>query len=47
MTPKELVLALFTAAVVDHDPEAARPLVDADYIQHNRRSPQEQSPSLT
>jgi len=35
MTPKELVLALFAAAFVDHDPEAARPLVADDYIQHN------------
>ena len=35
MTPKELVLALFTAAFVDHDPEAARQMVTPDYIQHN------------
>lgn len=35
MTPKELVAALFTAAFVDHDPEAARQLVTPDYIQHN------------
>ncbi|MCR9136651.1 MAG: nuclear transport factor 2 family protein [Alphaproteobacteria bacterium] len=35
MTPKELVLALFMAAFVDHDPEAARQLVTPDYIQHN------------
>lgn len=35
MTPKELVLALMTAAFVDHDPNAARPLLAPDYIQHN------------
>ncbi|MEM9837586.1 MAG: nuclear transport factor 2 family protein [Pseudomonadota bacterium] len=35
MSPKEIVLALFTAAFVDHDPEAARELVTPDYIQHN------------
>ncbi|MEM7303688.1 MAG: nuclear transport factor 2 family protein [Pseudomonadota bacterium] len=35
MTPKELVLALFMAAFVDHDPDAARQLVTPDYIQHN------------
>ena len=35
MTPKELVLALMTAAFVDHDPEAARPYLAPDYIQHN------------
>lgn len=35
MTPKELVLALFMAAFVDHDPEAANNLVTPDYIQHN------------
>lgn len=35
MTPKELVLALFMAAFVDHDPDAARQLVTDDYIQHN------------
>lgn len=35
MSPKELVIALFTAAFVDHDPEAARDLVTEDYIQHN------------
>ncbi|MEX0347188.1 MAG: nuclear transport factor 2 family protein [Rhizobiaceae bacterium] len=35
MTPKELVLALFMAAFVDHDPEAARQHVDPGYIQHN------------
>ena len=39
MTPKELVLALFTAAFVDHDPEAARALVTDDYIQHNPQVP--------
>ncbi len=39
MTPKELVLALFTAAFVDHDPEAARALVTPDYIQHNPQIP--------
>jgi len=39
MTPKELVLALFTAAFVDHDPEAARALVTPDYIQHNPQVP--------
>lgn len=35
MTPKELVLALFTAAFSDHDPQAAKPLLAQDYIQHN------------
>ncbi|MEM9377302.1 MAG: nuclear transport factor 2 family protein [Pseudomonadota bacterium] len=35
MSPKEIVLALFTAAFVNHDPEVARDLVTADYIQHN------------
>jgi predicted SnoaL-like aldol condensation-catalyzing enzyme len=35
MTPKELVLALFMAAFVDHDPDAARQLVAPEYIQHN------------
>lgn len=35
MSPSELVIALFTAAFVNHDPEAARQLVTADYIQHN------------
>lgn len=39
MSPKELVLALFTAAFTDHDPEAARALVTADYIQHNPQVP--------
>lgn len=35
MTPKELVLAVFMAAFVDHDPEAARQHVAPGYIQHN------------
>ncbi len=35
MTPKELVLALFTAAFVDHDPEAVMPRVHPEYVQHN------------
>ncbi len=35
MTPTEIVLALFTAAFIDHDPNAARPLLSPDYIQHN------------
>lgn len=35
MSPKELVIALFTAAFVDHDPDAARALVTPEYIQHN------------
>lgn len=35
MSPKDLVIALFTAAFVDHDPDAARTLVTPDYIQHN------------
>ena len=39
MSPKELVIALFTAAFVDHDPEAARQLVTPDYIQHNPQVP--------
>ncbi|WP_254429063.1 MULTISPECIES: nuclear transport factor 2 family protein [unclassified Ruegeria] len=39
MTPKELVLALFSAAFIDHDPEAARQMVSADYIQHNPQVP--------
>ncbi|MEM1237153.1 MAG: nuclear transport factor 2 family protein [Pseudomonadota bacterium] len=39
MTPKELVLALFTAAFVDHDPQTARDFVTDDYIQHNPAVP--------
>ncbi|MEX0327079.1 MAG: nuclear transport factor 2 family protein [Ruegeria sp.] len=39
MTPKELVLALFSAAFIEHDPEAARQLVTADNIQHNPQVP--------
>ncbi|MEM1139092.1 MAG: nuclear transport factor 2 family protein [Pseudomonadota bacterium] len=39
MTPKEIVLALFTAAFLNHDPEAARQLVTPDYIQHNPQVP--------
>ncbi len=35
MAPKELVIALFTAVFMDHDPEAARGLIAPDYIQHN------------
>lgn len=35
MSPTELVVALFTAVFVDHDPEATRQLVTPDYIQHN------------
>ncbi|WP_420412454.1 nuclear transport factor 2 family protein [Roseibium sp.] len=35
MSPKELVVALLTAAFADHDPEAAKPLLAPDYIQHN------------
>ncbi|MEM1162605.1 MAG: nuclear transport factor 2 family protein [Pseudomonadota bacterium] len=35
MLAKELVIALFTAAFIDHDPEAARRMVTPDYIQHN------------
>lgn len=36
---KEIVLALFTAAFIDHDPEAARQMVTPDYIQHNPQVP--------
>ncbi|WP_421724350.1 nuclear transport factor 2 family protein [Bauldia sp.] len=39
MTPKELVLGLFAAAFIDHDPEAAKPLLDPGYIQHNPAIP--------
>ena len=39
MTPKDLVIALFTAAFVDHDPDAARALLDPGYIQHNPQIP--------
>ncbi len=39
MTPTELVIALFTAAFVQYDPEAARELVAPDYIQHNPAIP--------
>lgn len=39
MTPKELVLALFTAAFVEHDPEAATRMVTPGYIQHNPQVP--------
>jgi predicted SnoaL-like aldol condensation-catalyzing enzyme len=39
MPPKELVLALFTAAFADHDPDAARALITPDYIQHNLQVP--------
>lgn len=35
MTPKELVLALFMAAFVDHNPQAAKEMVSPGYIQHN------------
>lgn len=35
MSPTELVIALFTAAFIDHDPGAVRQLVTPDYIQHN------------
>ena len=39
MTPTELVIALFTAAFVQYDPEAARELVTPDYMQHNPAIP--------
>lgn len=39
MSAKEIVLALFTAAFTDHDPEAARPLLEPGYIQHNPQIP--------
>lgn len=39
MSPTEIVLALFTAAFVDHDPQAALQHVTADYIQHNPQVP--------
>lgn len=39
MSAKELVLAFFTAAFVDHDPEAVKSLVTPDYIQHNPQVP--------
>ncbi len=39
MTPKELVMALFTAAFVEHDPQAAKDLLAPDYIQHNPSIP--------
>ncbi|MCV6585172.1 MAG: nuclear transport factor 2 family protein [Marinibacterium sp.] len=39
MPAKDLVIALFTAAFVDHDPDAARQLVTPDYIQHNPQVP--------
>ncbi len=39
MSPQELVLALFAAAFIDHDPDAARPLLAPDYIQHNPQIP--------
>ncbi|MBE1285285.1 MAG: hypothetical protein GJ676_18375 [Rhodobacteraceae bacterium] len=39
MTPKELVLALFTAAFADHDPDVARQMVTPDYVQHNPQVP--------
>ncbi len=39
MLAKDLVIALFTAAFIDHDPEAARALVTPDYIQHNPQIP--------
>jgi len=39
MFPKELVLALFSAVFVDHDPDAARPLLAPDYVQHNPAIP--------
>ncbi len=39
MTPTELALALITAVFVDHDPDAARPLLAAGYIQHNPNLP--------
>ncbi len=39
MSPKELVVALFTALFSQHDPEAARALLDPGYIQHNPSIP--------
>ncbi|MEM7242254.1 MAG: nuclear transport factor 2 family protein [Pseudomonadota bacterium] len=39
MLIKDIVLALFTAAFVDHDPEAAQKIVKSDYIQHNPQIP--------
>ncbi|MEO0678229.1 MAG: nuclear transport factor 2 family protein [Pseudomonadota bacterium] len=39
MTPKEIVLSLFAALFVDHDADAARPLMDPGYIQHNPSIP--------
>ena len=39
MTPKEIVLNALTALFVNFDPEAARPLLAEDYIQHNPAVP--------
>ncbi|MBO9433569.1 nuclear transport factor 2 family protein [Ruegeria sp. R13_0] len=39
MTPKEIVLALFSAAFVEHDPQAAGQMVTSGYIQHNPQIP--------
>ena len=39
MIAKELVVALFTALFVQHDPDAARDLLAPDYIQHNPAIP--------
>lgn len=39
MSPKELVLALLSAAFVDHDPDAVKPLLAPDYVQHNPAIP--------
>ncbi len=39
MTPQDLALALIAAVFVDYDPDAARPLLAPDYIQHNPNIP--------
>ncbi|MEM1264467.1 MAG: nuclear transport factor 2 family protein [Pseudomonadota bacterium] len=39
MTPQELALSLIAAVFVDHDAEAARPLLAPDYVQHNPNLP--------
>ncbi|MEL7117111.1 MAG: nuclear transport factor 2 family protein [Pseudomonadota bacterium] len=39
MTPQDLVLSLIAAVFVEYDPDAARPLLAPDYIQHNPNLP--------
>lgn len=46
MTPKEIVLRAVTALFTKFDPQAARPLLKEDYIQHNPAVPTGAAPIL-